>query len=448
MEQIKKNNFHKEMLHIALPITFQSLFQASLSVIDQIMVGQLGRVSIAGVGIGGKFSSLFTVTVSAVATAAGILISQYNGKKDKKGIHDSFISNFYIAILITCIFTLSSIVASKQIMGLYSKDSQTIQEAANYLVFIAIGFVPMTITLMFSTLLRSVGYAKYPMYASVASVFLNTGLNYVMIFGKLGCPKMGLMGAALATTIARLIEMVYILILFLKIKKRKGFSISLRVNLTEDFKKKLLLIIGPLLACEFIWSLGENIYATIYGRMGTDECAAMTLTYPIQTLLIGAFTGLSAAAGIMVGKRLGRDSYDEAYETAKVITRYGFMGTAVLGVILAWGAKYYVHLFNVSDDIRLSTIYILYAFAIIMSVKVQNMILAGGVLRSGGNTMYTLIMDLIGTWGVGIPLGMIAAYVMKLPIYSVYFILSMEECLRLMIARFIFRRKKWMKNVT
>lgn len=448
MDDIRKKKFHKDLIHIALPVTFQSLFRSSLSVLDQIMIGQLGSVSIAGIGLGGKFAGIFIVLITSISTAASILISQYYGKKDNKGMQDSFMSNFYLAMVVAILFTALSFAASNQIMSLYSNEIDTIHAAARYLFIISIGFIPMTITLMFSTLLRNTGYAKFPMYASVASVLLDVVLNYVMIFGKFGCPRMGLDGASLSTTIARTLEMLYIVFLFIKVKNKQELSITVRVKTSKAFKNQLINILYPLLIGEFFWVLGENMYAIIYGRIGTDACAAMTLTYPIQSLLIGGFTGLSAASGIMIGKRLGRDSFEKAYEEAKLFLRYAFIGTISFGIILALSAKYYVMIYKVNDSVRLTTVYLLFVLAIFLSVKVQNMILTGGIMRSGGKTKITLIIDLIGTWGFGVPLGMIAAYVFKLPIYYVYFILSLEECVRLVLGYIVFRKKQWMHNVT
>ena len=151
-----KDKFYKDILSIAVPITVQSFFQSSVSVIDQIMVGQLGSVSIAGAGLGGKFSSLFSVTISAIATGAGILISQYYGSKNKKGINDSFICNMYFSLIISVFFTVISFVFPIKLMSIYSTDLDTINASASYLKIVSIGFIPMTLTLIISTFLRCI----------------------------------------------------------------------------------------------------------------------------------------------------------------------------------------------------------------------------------------------------------------------------------------------------
>ncbi|MHC1747239.1 MAG: MATE family efflux transporter [Cellulosilyticaceae bacterium] len=450
-----KLELKKDFIQIALPITIQSLFQASMGVVDQVMAGQLGEISVAGIGLGGKFASLYSVIIAAVATAAGILISQFVGNKDEKGIARNFWMSLGVAGILGILFSALCICLPWQIMRIYSTDSETIFEAARYLGIIAIGFMPMAVTMVLTTLHRSIGHAKIPLYASVVSACINTALNYFLIFGNLGFPKMGVAGAAWATTIARFVELfiaitftIYLiqcgkLVLPLEIRKSKlGKNINRKLNY-KVFSSVLL----PILLCEALWSMGENVYAAIYGRMGTAECAAMTLTSPIQSLMIGAMTGVAAASGIIVGKKLGEGNEDEAYHAGKQFMGYGLIGTIFFAILLYLLKGYYIQLFRVEDEVKNMTLQILTAYAVIIVVKVENMILGGGVIRSGGKTKIVLIIDAIGTWCVGIPLGLLAAFVWKLPIGIVYFILSLEECVRLLISLGVFKKRIWMQNL-
>ena len=446
MKETKKI-FYDEMIKIALPITIQSLFQSSLSMIDQMMVGGLGSVSIAGIGLGGKFISLFSVTVSALCTGAGILIAQYYGAKDNKGVSNSFNLNLLFALAISVLFSGLSFGIPKVIMGLYSTDQAVIEAGTSYLTILGVGIIPMTLTLMISTLLRSIGLAKMPMYASVASVVLNTGLNYGLIYGKWGCPRLGLEGAALATTLARIIEMLIIIVYLIKVKRKMGLYLNLSLKIEKTFFKKVWLIIYPILLCEFLWSLGENIYASIYGRLGTLSCAAMTLTGPVQSLVIGMFSGVSAATGIMVGNRLGANEVEEAYDRAKAFIKIGTLGSLILSLLVVIIAPFYMQIFNVEAEVKTITMHILWIYAIIAPVKILNMIAEGGILRSGGKTHYTLILDLVGTWLIGIPLGLISAYLLKWPIEWVYFLLSLEEVFRLVMTLVLFKQRKWIHSI-
>lgn len=440
-------NFRKTVFQIALPITIQSLVQASFSVIDQIMTGQLGSVSVAAIGLGGKFSSLFSVVVAAIATVAGIVFAQYIGSGDKNGVSRMFTINTAVISAISIVFQIFSMAVPLGIMSLYSKDEATIAAAGGYLFIIAIGFLPQALSLLMSSLFRCQGNASFPLFASLAAAVINTALNYILIFGHMGMPGLGVDGAAIATTASHFAEFLILAVFMLHKIKRSEFSLkSTRSQKSGEFKMFICILL-PMLATEFLWSLGENVYAVIYGRIGTDECAAMTLTNPIQSLMIGAMTGLSAASGIIIGRLLGEGNEAEAYSNSKKFIKYGFIGSIALSAVLLLSRSLYVEIFNVNDNVKNLTGLILIAYAIIAPIKVENMILGGGIIRSGGKTKYIMAVDIIGTWGFGVPLGLISAFVLHLPIYTVYFILSLEECVRFAITLWIFKRKKWMNNL-
>lgn len=445
---MEKKKYYKEMMTIGLPITLQAIFQASYSLVDQIMVGTLGTVNIAGSGLGAKFSSLVTFTISAIASVASILIAQYHGSQDEEGVNKSFFSCLVIGFLVMTLFAIPSVLIPQEIMGIYSTDLKTIQAAGSYLRIIGISFIPMTGTLIISSLFRSIEKSKYPMQASIISMFLNIGINYILIFGKFGMPKLGLAGAAFGTLISRTVELFVVIYWLLNLKIRQGFYLHCLLPRDTKFYRKIGIIILPILLNEFSWSIGENIYAAIYGRMGTDALAAITLTNPLQGMFIGMFAGVSTAAIVMVGKRLGKNDLEEAYQISKFLIKFGVVASIMIGAVLLCISGWYIELFRVEPEVKRLASYIIYALAIVIIVKVSNMILAGGVLRSGGNTKITLLIDLIGTWVFGVPLGLLSAFVWKMPIHMVYLILSQEELIRLIIGFYFFRKKGWMKNIT
>lgn len=215
-------------------------------------------------------------------------------------------------------------------------------------------------------------------------------------------------------------------------------------TLRDGFLASVLL---PLFVCEASWSLGENVCAAIYGRMGTEQSAAMTLTAPIQGLAIGALCGLSQAAGVIVGKRLGGEDYDGAYRAAKRLMVYGAVGASVLCAVVLLTSGAYVEIYQVSRTVKRLTRQILFVYALAAPFKVLNMILGGGILRSGGRTAYVMGIDMLGTWGFGVPLGLLGAFVWRLPIASVYLLLSLEECIRFAISMAVFHRKRWMRRL-
>lgn len=443
-----KKNYWKEVVQIGLPITLQSILQSSYSLVDQLMVGTLGTLSIAGSGLVGKFSSLVTFTLASVASVTSILVAQYHGSKDKEGVSRSFFSCLYIALVVMALFMALCLCLPSGILSIYTTDKDMIAEAVPYFIVIAISFLPMTLTLEFSALLRSIEKSKIPLYAGMVSMLLNVIFNYVFIFGKLGMPRLGLLGAGIGTFLSRCVEALVQLIFLLHLCKKNELYLHPISIVHMDQYRKIALIVCPILFNEFSWSVGENIYAAIYGRIGTQSVAAMTLTNPLQGLFIGMFSGVSGAATVMTGKRLGQDDKEEAYSIGKYLIKVGAIGSIIVSVILVLISTPYVGLYDVEPEVAATTKRILYVLAVYLIVKILNMIVASGVLRSGGKTKYTLYIDLIGTWIFGVPLGLLGAFALKLPIEGVYALLSFEEVVRLIITFVIFHKKIWMNNVT
>lgn len=423
------------------------MLQASFSIVDQIMIGQLGSVSVAGVGLAGKFASIYSVIVSAVGVVAGIMISQYLGQKNQQEVRRSFLVNLLIAVGLAGVFTLLCGGFPAQIMGLYTTDAPMRQSASVYLQIITATYLPLAGATLLSTLLRCMDKAQLPLYASIASAVLNTGLNYLLIFGRLGLPAMGASGAAIATVISTWVNFL----LMLAMLGRHGALLKTAGNSGEKMGKFNLMqyfsMLMPILVCEFLWSLGENIYAAIYGHMGTDASAAMTLINPVQSLVIGALCGLSQAASVIIGKELGSREYNQAYRDSWRLIRYGLFGAVILSALVVVASPLYVQIYQVDDAVKLLTRQILLAYALIAPFKVLNMIAGGGILRSGGKTNYVMWIDMIGTWVFGVPLGLLSAFVWKLSIPCVYFILSLEECVRFGITVLALRSKRWMQSL-
>lgn len=447
----KKDTFEKNILKIALPVTLQSLLQSSFGIVDQVMIGQLGSSSIAGIGLGGKFISLYSVILAAIAGAAGIMISQYMGRNDEKAAGRSFFASLALSAGLAVVFMACCMVFPQAIMGIYTKDTATRDLAAGYIRILAFSFLPMAVSSIVTTMLRCMNAASLPLYASLFALFLNTGLNYLLIFGRWMFPKLGVEGAALASMLSQLVSCAVILFLFWKHRCRRTAGMSAGGQRTvihqREYWGQFAKILCPMLICEFLWSLGENVYTVIYGNMGTDACAAMTITTPVQSLTIGALSGLSQASGILIGKFLGAEEYEKAYAQSKKLMKYGFAGSLILSVILAAASSWYVKLYNVEPPVREAGRNLLIAFAVISPVKVQNMILGGGIIRSGGKTKYIMWVDFIGTWLLGVPLGLLSAFIWKLDISLVYFILSLEECVRFGITLALFKRKTWMESL-
>lgn len=442
------SEFMKSLCKIAIPVTLQSMLQASFSIIDQIMIGQLGETNISAVGLCGNYSLIFSVVIGAVSTVAGILIAQFVGANDDKEAWCSFDISLICGIIISALFLFASGIFPTQILGLYTNDIRIINTGAVYFQIVAFSYIPMAISTVLSAWLRCKEHATIPFLASLGAVAANTGLNYVLIFGKLGFMPMGIKGAAIATLVSQLLNLLFIFIGFVVCIRKNGDKPILSLHFRKITLRDYFIMIMPILVSEFLWSLGQNVESAVYGHLSTANLAAYTLTCPIQGLIVGALSGLSAAAGVMVGKRLGKKEYDNAYAESKKIMFAGLIGSLIVSTLLILLAGTYTRFYRVDNLVKELGKTLLIIFALYAPVKVENMILGGGIIRSGGNTRIIMIIDIIGTWCIGIPLCLIAAYVFHWGIVGVYTLLTTEEIFRLVISLVIFKRRKWMISLS
>ena len=438
-----KSAFRKEVAKIAVPVALQCMLSSSFSMVDQIMVGQLGKESIGAVEIAGKPSFIYAFMLGAIGTVAGIMISQYIGKKDRTSEERSVCVNLLVGLALGVIFTMGAVFYAGDFVRIFSEDAGVLRKAQKYLQIIGWTFLPMSFQTILGCAIRCRGKSSWPMYVAMVSAVLNTGLNYCLIFGKFGFPAMGIQGAAIASIASQVTGAALMILLFLKIYPGIRFSVALG----KEGYLQYAVMFTPIMINEFLWTLGQSVNTYVYGHMGTDELAGMSLTSPVQELIIGALSGLSQAAGILIGKRLGERKYDQAYQESKWICLYGLVGSVILSVALVLLRMPYVWIYKVGESVHSIGSWLLVAFAILTPVKVANMILGGGIIRSGGKTKYIMIIDMLGTWGIGVPVAVITGLVLKLPIFWVYLLLSQEELVRLVISVFMFRSRKWMHTI-
>lgn len=432
------SEFKKSLVKVALPITFQSLLSSSFSVVDTLMLGHLGSTVVAATTLGGKFASFFSVIISAIVSSSGIMISQYIGKKDREGEKSSFNITLIFLFTVILFFIVPSFFFPMWVMKLYTSDTVTIIEASKYLKIIAPGFLFQGLSLILSTLLRCYEKALFPLYSSFIAASINSGLNYYFIYVK----KLGIEGAAIATLISQIISFLLVFLPSLKILLKNDEK-ACYLKYIKPFMKILL----PILFCEFFWGLGENVYASVYGHLGRDSAASYGLTGPIQSLFIGSLTGLSQASGILIGKELGKKDFEKAYNNSKSVIFTSFVISIVLSIVIILGRRPYISLYNVEPNVAELTYKTLLVYGLIAPVKVLNMVIGGGIIRSGGRTDLSMYVDLIGTWVFGVPLALISSKLFVLPLYWVYFFLSLEEIVRLLMVTKIFKNKKWMESL-
>lgn len=442
-----KADFYSNIYKIAIPVTLQSLIMALLTLTDQLMVGQLGDVAVASVGISIKIYGIITVVLAGLATGVSIYAAQFWGKKDERSTAQLLGLGLLLGMGISIIFTLPIHFFPEFSLSLFTKDQRLITEGSGFLKVISLSYIPVMLTMIYSAILRATGHVKLPMITSIAAVCINIVLNYLLIFGKFGFPEWGLKGAAIATLTARLFECCFIIAAAYKLRLPGATRIRDWFGASGTLLGKFLRTTYPIVLTELIWVLGETVYAIIYSRMGTSEITAMTITYPLQSLSIGLLSGLSSAVSIMIGNKLGADEQDVALDFSKRFIKLGILVSLGIGVLIAVFAPLYVSIFQVSDEARLMGTRLVWVFAAFLWVKVANMILAGGILNSGGDSKFVFAMESTATWLIGVPSGLLMSFVWKQPVFLVYMILSMEEVVRLSIGLIRIYSRKWMKNL-
>lgn len=436
-------NFLQKVLRISIPVALQFMLQSSFSMVDQIMVGQLGDQSVAAVEIAEKPGFIYGFVIGAISTIMGIMISQYIGSHNREAEEKSICVNFLVVLILGLTFLSVFSLFKNPFTGMFTTEAQVITEGSKYLGIICWTYIPLGICIILGTALRCRDKSTWPLYISAFTALLNTALNFCFIFGNFGAPRLGIAGAAYASVISQVAGALISILCFYRLYGRIHISIKLGKEGYSQYFTMLL----PIVLNEFLWTVGQSVNTYVYGHMGTEELAGMSLTGAVQGLFMGALSGLSQAAGILIGKRLGCNEYDEAYEESKKLCGLGLAGSLTFSLLLILTKNPYVQLFKVSDDVRMIGANILVVFAILMPVKVQNMILGGGVIRSGGKTKYIMMIDMMGTWLIGVPLALLTGLYFRLPIVWVYFILSQEELVRLIVSVFMFRSRKWMHTL-
>nr|WP_229753411.1 MATE family efflux transporter [Paenibacillus segetis] len=442
-----KRDFYKNVYKIAVPVTMQSLIMALLSLTDQLMVGQLGDVAIASVGMSTKIYGIISVVLAGLAAGVSIYAAQFWGKQDRKSISQLLGIGLFCGFILSFLFTLLVYFKPELCLSMFTTDERVIGDGFIFLQIVALSYVPTMLTMMYSAILRSTTHVKLPMFVSLFTVCLNIVLNYLLIYGNFGFPEWGLKGSAVATLISRFIECIIIISAVYIYRLPGSVDFKNLFGAGKPLVSKFFQTTYPIILTELIWVLGETVYAIIYSRMGTAEMTAMTITFPLQGLSIGLLSGLASAGAVMVGNKLGAGEENLAQQYAKSFISLGIIISLGVGLVIALAAPLYVSAFHVSDDAHQLGIYLVWVFAGFLWVKVANMIMAGGILNSGGDSKFVFAMESTATWLIGVPSGLLLSFVWKQPIFLVYLVLSLEEVVRFGFGLARIHSRKWIKNL-
>lgn len=445
---LANEHFFKTLLVISFPMMLQNLLISSLSFVDTLMIGQLGEIEIAAVGLANQMFFLVILFFFGIGSGSSIFIAQFWGAGDIPSIHKTM--GIALATSLFGAFTISilSISIPEQIMRIFSPDQAVIETGAVYLKIVGISYVFSGISFIFSSALRSTEDAKTPLFVTAISLTLNAILNYLLIFGSFGFPEMGVSGAALATTISRGVEMAVLLIVVYWKKKVPAGSLSVMFSINKVFIRNFFKTALPVILNEFFWSTGMVVYKMVYARMGTQVIAAANVSESIQSLFFVVLMGTGNTAAVMIGKKIGAKEKETAAIYSHVFLFLAVVLGICLGLIMVVTAPYIPRAFRLSPEIIRTTTRALMMMAIVIPFKSFNMHGIVGILRSGGDTRFSLLLELTSVWCIGVPCALFGGFVLKLPIYYLLLFVGLEELYKMILCGIRIRSGKWMNDLT
>ncbi|TLN22418.1 MATE family efflux transporter [bacterium] len=436
------------LFSLALPIIIQNGISSSLNAIDVMMLGQMGDDPVAGVGLANQVFFLLTFMLFGISSGAGIFSAQYWGKGDLAGIRRVLGLALMMTSGAALFFMLAALVIPSGVLSIYTNDAAVIATGTGYLRIVGWSYLLTAVSFSFSATLRATGNVRLPMAASVLAISLKTGLSYVLIFGKLGAPAMGVQGAALATLLARAVECGVLLFLTYRLKTPAAARPAELLDIRRDFLAGFLKLAMPVALNETLWSLGISVYNLAYAHIGTESIAAVNIAATIEGLAFVIFIGISDATGILIGNKIGAGNRETAFDFARRSLGIAtLVALAVGGLIIALRGAL-LQLYAISPEALDYANRILLVMGFTLWIRISNMTIIVGVLRSGGDTRFGLFVDLGTVWAIGVPLALLGVFVLHLPVYWVYLMVMTEEVIKYVFALTRFFSRRWMRDVT
>lgn len=425
----------------------QNFIASSLNMFDTLMIGQLGENEVAAVGVANQVFFLFNLVANGAAAGCSIFLSQFWGGGDRRSVHKVVGLGLLMNLCIGLLFTGAACAFPGPIIGLFSDDQAVISLGIEYLLLAALSYAFTSVSFLLAGAMRSVGKAWPPMIISAGAVLVNIALNQVFIFGELGAPAMGVRGAALATLIARVVEMALMLVFcFLPSSPLRG-RLREYISFTPAFTGKVLLKTLPIQLNESCWAVGTMLYVRAYGHIGTHAIAASQICNTVQNLFMVACFSLASSSLVMIGNQIGAGRREQAVIYSRRFSKLALLVGLILGIAVALSAPAILTLFKVSEQAARAAVAMLRIFSLIAPIRVLNVVLIVGVFRGGGDAGFSLAAEGITMWTIGVPLAFLGAVTLRLPVEQVVLLITLEEIVKCVIALFRLRSNRWLHEV-
>lgn len=441
----RKRSLRKEIVRLALPIALQQFMTALVGACDAIMLGKLSQDAMSAVSLATQVTFVFNLFMFAFMAGENMFVAQYYGKGDYTGISQVFSLVTKICGCIAVVFLAGTLFFPEQLMRILTNEETLIVLGSEYLRVIGISYVFSGIAQTFLAIMKNCGAVNMSTLINGVMVILNIALNAVFIFGLSGFPKMGIKGAALATVLATVVQFLWSVGYVLCRIRAVKFSLrSCEKKLFGRFWQKTV----PLLINNLAWGIGFSMYSVIMGHLGTDAVAANGIANISKNLVVCFCLGLGNAGSIIVGNRLGADRLQEAKEVGETLTKTAIIAGIVSGLVLVALSPFITKMVDLTPTARGYLQKMLLISSYYIAGKSVNCMTIGGIFAAGGDSKFGMLCDSVTLWCIIVPLGGICAFILKLPVMIVYFVLNLDEIIKLPVVYKHYKKYKWIKNLT
>ena len=441
----RKRSLRKEIVRLALPIALQQFMTALVGACDAIMLGKLSQDAMSAVSLATQVTFVFNLFMFAFMAGENMFVAQYYGKGDYTGISQVFSLVTKICGCIAVVFLAGTLFFPEQLMRILTNEETLIVLGSEYLRVIGISYVFSGSAQTFLAIMKNCGAVNMSTLINGVMVILNIALNAVFIFGLSGFPKMGIKGAALATVLATVVQFLWSVGYVLCRIRAVKFSLkSCEKKLFGRFWQKAV----PLLINNLAWGIGFSMYSVIMGHLGTDAVAANGIANISKNLVVCFCLGLGNAGSIIVGNRLGADRLQEAKEVGETLTKTAIIAGIVSGLVLIALSPFITKMVDLTPTARGYLQKMLLISSYYIAGKSVNCMTIGGIFAAGGDSKFGMLCDSVTLWCIIVPLGCICAFILKLPVMVVYFVLNLDEIIKLPVVYKHYKKYKWIKNLT
>ena len=441
----RKRSLRKEIVRLALPIALQQFMTALVGACDAIMLGKLSQDAMSAVSLATQVTFVFNLFMFAFMAGENMFVAQYYGKGDYTGISQVFSLVTKICGCIAVVFLAGTLFFPEQLMRILTNEETLITLGSEYLRVIGISYVFSGIAQTFLAIMKNCGAVNMSTLINGVMVMLNIVLNAVFIFGLSGFPKMGIKGAALATVLATVVQFLWSVgYVLCRIRAVKYSLRSCEKKLFGRFWQKVV----PLLINNLAWGIGFSMYSVIMGHLGTDAVAANGIANISKNLVVCFCLGLGNAGSIIVGNRLGADRLQEAKEVGETLTKTAIIAGIVSGLVLIALSPFITKMVDLTLTARGYLQKMLLISSYYIAGKSVNCMTIGGIFAAGGDSKFGMLCDSVTLWCIIVPLGCICAFILKLPVMVVYFVLNLDEIIKLPVVYKHYKKYKWIKNLT